>query len=71
MELLALALSREVPLMNEHEIEDRWLAPDTDPAALQDAAACPECQGVGVKPDGEACPVCDGTGKATARTGGG
>jgi DnaJ-class molecular chaperone len=57
--------------MNEHEIEDRWLAPDPDPAALQDAAACPECQGVGVKPDGEACPVCDGTGKATARTGGG
>jgi RecJ-like exonuclease len=57
--------------MNEHEIEDRWLAPDPDPAALQDAAACPECQSVGVTPDGEACPVCDGTGKATARTGGG
>ena len=59
--------------MNEHEIEDRLLAADSDPAASQhvDATVCPECQGLGVRPDGEACPVCDGTGKATARTGGG
>ncbi len=59
--------------MNEHDIDDRGLAADPDPAVAQhiDAAACPECKGLGVRPSGETCPVCDGTGKATARTGGG
>jgi hypothetical protein len=61
--------------MNEHEIDDRGLGPaepdrQAGPPGV-DSAACPECRGVGVSPDGQTCPVCDGTGRATGRAGGG
>ncbi|WP_439470790.1 hypothetical protein [Brevundimonas sp.] len=61
--------------MNEHDIDDRDLAPSdpADPASLQhgDPTLCPECQGAGVRVSGETCPVCEGSGKATGRSGGG
>ncbi len=61
--------------MREHEIDDQDLTPGDpgDPARPDalDPSLCPECQGLGTRPDGETCPVCDGTGQATARTGGG